>query len=381
MLSGRIAFVLNSIGRGGAEPALFRLLDYLRASPDCAADLHLILLDDLPQVRPVPQGVTVHSLDARASLLRSIAGVSRSLRAIRADLAVSFLVRANVATAIGARRAGIPSVICERMHLSSHLAENHHGLALAGARLMPRVFYPWATAAVGVSTGVTQDLVDVFGFRPDRAQTIFNGYDLDAIRAAAERPATIDLPPRYIVAMGRLVWNKNFGQLIAAYAKLIDAPPLVILGEGDERPALEQAIASAGLSGRVLMPGHLTDPLPVMARADYFVASSLNEGFPNAMAEAMILGLPVVATNCPSGPAEILTGDPGMAVSGVIEADYGILVELRSVEALAQGMALMADPQRHAHYAAQSAARARNFSIADIMPAYVELFAGLMRKP
>lgn len=379
-LSGRIAFVLNSVGRGGAEPSLFRLLDHLRDSPGCSADLHLILLDDLPRVRPVPEGVHVHTLDARGSLPRSVVGVARTLRAIEADLAVGFLIRANVATAIAARWRGIPSVICERMHLSSHLAENHRGAGLAAARLMPRLFYPWASAAVGVSTGVTRDMVENAGVRPERAHTIFNSYDLDAVRAAASGRPAIDLPTRFIVAAGRLVRNKNFGQLVAAYAALGDAPPLVILGEGEERPALERVVASAGLSSRVLMPGHVADPLPIVARADYFVASSLNEGFPNAMVEAMILGVPVVVTNCPSGPAEILAGDPGTVVRGVLEAEHGLLVEPRSVEALAHGMALMTDPARRAHYAARAQSRAACFAVAGIMPAYERLFADLLRK-
>jgi hypothetical protein len=82
-LSGRLAFVINSIGRGGAEPALFRLLAYLRDEPLCSAELHLILLDDLPRERAIPEGVVVHQLNTGGSLRRSIGSVTRTLRAIR----------------------------------------------------------------------------------------------------------------------------------------------------------------------------------------------------------------------------------------------------------------------------------------------------------
>jgi N-acetylgalactosamine-N,N'-diacetylbacillosaminyl-diphospho-undecaprenol 4-alpha-N-acetylgalactosaminyltransferase len=306
--------------------------------------------------------------------------VTRTLRAIRADLAISFLIRSNVATAIAARRVGIPSVICERMHLSSHLAENHRGLGLFSARLMSRFAYPLATAAVGVSTGVTRDLIAHAGVRDERAHTIFNCYDLAAVRTAASQQPTLELPPRYVVAVGRLVRNKNFEDLLHAYGSLVDVPPLIILGEGEERAVLEALRDELGLADRVLMPGHVSNPLAVVARADYFVASSLNEGFPNAMAEAMIIGVPVVVTDCLSGPAEILTGDCDIEVDHVLEAEHGILVAPRSVKALAAGMTLMADPARRAHYAGRSAMRAADFAAADIMPSYLRLFAQLLEK-
>jgi glycosyltransferase involved in cell wall biosynthesis len=376
---GRILFVINSIGYGGAEISLFKLIQHLHQTHGREIDLHIALLDSLPEARAVPGGVTKHVMDTAGSLSKSVLALRRLLGEIRPQLVVSFLVRANVATALAARWQGCPSVICERMHLSSHLAKNHSGPALRAARLVARLAYPLATAAVGVSTGVTDDLVAQFGVSPAKATTIFNGYDVEALQRAAAAAPSVRLPDRFVVAAGRLVRNKNFPQLIEAYARVPEAPPLVILGDGEEREVLERQIVRLGLQERVQMPGFVADPAAVFARAEYLISASLNEGFPNAMVEAMAVGTPVAVTNCRSGPAEILTGDAERKVSGAASEEYGVLIEPGSVDALAAAMTMMQAPALRAHYAAQSAKRARQFSVAEIMPAYAALFDRVMQ--
>jgi glycosyltransferase involved in cell wall biosynthesis len=381
--SRRILFVINSIGYGGAEPSLFKLLDHLHQARNGDIELHLALLDDLPEARAVPDFVTKHVLGSAGSLPKGLIALTRLLRRLQPQLAVSFLVRANVCTALAARWRGCPSVICERMHLSSHLAENHNGVRRGAARLLPRLAYPMASAVVGVSTGVTRDLGARFGVPPSKASTIFNSYDLAALQRDAREPPAIPLPDRFFVAAGRLVRNKNFTQLLEAYAQVEGAPPLVILGEGEQRPLLEGCIARLGLVDRVRLPGYVANPVSVFARAEAYVASSLNEGFPNAMLEAMVVGKPVAVTNCPSGPAEILSGDPDRIVSGAAEVEYGVLIEPGSVAALAEAMRMLLQPALRDRYAVQSAKRAAHFSTAEVMPAYAALFDRLIaeRRP
>jgi glycosyltransferase involved in cell wall biosynthesis len=375
----RILFVINSIGRGGAEPSLFSLIRFLDQQRGPAFELHVALLDGDVEERPMPKVVRKHVLFANGSMIKSVGRLSHLVGRVRPDLLVSYLIRANVATAIAGKAHRVPSILCERMHLSSHLAQNHGGLQLLAARALPRLTYRAATAVIGVSTGVTQDLIANYGVSRKRATTIFNSYDLAATRLEAESAPAIPLPERFLVAAGRLVRNKNFGQLIDAYAQVADLPPLVIMGEGEERPALERRIAGHKLQGRVLLPGHVHNPAPVFARADFYVASSLNEGFPNAMMEAMILGLPVVVSNCPSGPAEILAANANLEVLGALPAEYGILVEPGSVEALAAGIRLLQRPAMVERYRAQSQRRADDFSTDRIMPTTLQLFESLMR--
>ena len=116
--------------------------------------------------------------------------------------------------------------------------------------------------------------------------------------------------PPVLLGAGRLQRQKDFPTLIRAFARVRQVCPcrLVIIGEGQERPALTALIGQLGLMEQVDLPGFQTHPLPFLARANLFVLSSAWEGSPNVLTEAMALGTPVVATNCPSGPSELLDG-------------------------------------------------------------------------
>ena len=368
-----IAFVINSIGYGGAERVLRILLDAAGAARD-RYDIHLILLDDQAEVREMPDFAVKHVLDGRGSLVCSLWQLHRELRRLKPALIVSFLVRANVASAIVGRLLSTRVVICERMHLSSHLEGRYRGLRLRAARLMPRLAYRFATIALGVSTGVTEDLVRNFGVKPDRARTIFNPYDIEAIGRAAQDVPAMELPARFIVAVGRIEPSKNFGQLVEAFAASGLPHTLVILGEGSQRGAIARAAAEAGVADRVMLPGFAANPFPIVARADYYVSSSRNEGFPNALVEALALGKAVVASDCASGPAEILAGVAKLDRPGVTEAEYGILVEEGSVAALREALVRMADPQVRRSYEARARCRAGCFGLREVAGEYWTLF-------
>src|ERR1700733_4389767 len=146
---------------------------------------------------------------------------------------------------------------------------------------------------------------------------------------------------RQLAAMGRLDYQKGFDLLIDAFARAAEGQPdwsLVILGEGPERRRLEEQIHTRGLEPRVQLLGWVSDPSRVLRDCDAFVLSSRYEGFPNALLEAMALGLPAVAVDCPSGPADIIRS----------EVD-GLLVPLGSVPALTTALRrLMCDEKlRH----------------------------------
>ena len=143
--------------------------------------------------------------------------------------------------------------------------------------------------------------------------------------------------------MGRLAVAKDFATLIRAFvhvAQVSDAR-LIILGEGPMRGELEEQVRSLGspLAERVSMPGFLTNPLPLLRRASLFALSSRYEGLANVVAEALACGTPVVSTDCPHGPAEIL--DRGR---------YGTLVPVGDAEALGRAMldSLGREPDRAA---------------------------------
>jgi N-acetylgalactosamine-N,N'-diacetylbacillosaminyl-diphospho-undecaprenol 4-alpha-N-acetylgalactosaminyltransferase len=175
----------------------------------------------------------------------------------------------------------------------------------------------------------------------------------------SEPPAVAPAGP-YIVAAGRIMPNKNFPLLLRAYAEAAPEARLVILGEGPERGALAALAASLGIADRVDMPGFVANPFAVVARAALYAMPSNAEGFPNGLVEAMACGLPVVATNCASGPSEILAGRSRDAISGRIDVDAGALVPTDDVQAFATALAeVLAEPRRSA-----CGAKARKCSLA-----------------
>ena len=112
--------------------------------------------------------------------------------------------------------------------------------------------------------------------------------------------------PPYVISVGRLVKNKNFSLLINAYAKANISEDLVILGVGDEELLLKELANELGVGNKVHFLGFKSNPYPYVKSAEYFISTSNAEGFPNAIVEAMCLEKAVVATNCESGPAEII---------------------------------------------------------------------------
>ena len=162
--------------------------------------------------------------------------------------------------------------------------------------------------------------------------------------------------------MGRLVPQKDFPSLLRAFGRLAERSDarLMILGEGEERPALEAWIEEHGLSDRVALPGFLANPLPAVRKASVFVMSSRFEGFGNVLVEALAVGTPVVSTDCPHGPAEILDGGA-----------YGRLVPVGDDDALADAiLASIADPDD----ADRLIRRGRHFSVQRCAADYAALF-------
>lgn len=366
----RIVFVINSIGSGGAERALDTIL---RAGGERLAryEAHIVLLDREPEMRTLPALDGRHCLDAGGRLVPSILRLRRLLHRLQPDLVVGLLARANLAVAL----SGGPwrRILCERMHMRSHLAGRHDGWRLALIHRLMRAAYARADLVLGVSQGVSDDLIATFGAAPDRVMTINNPYEIERIVADAARPPSIALPPAFLVAVGRLVAAKGFADLIDAYARARPAVPLVILGQGPERDALLARIEAAGLASQILMPGYLADPFAVVGRAQALISASYNEGFPNAIAEAMVLGRPILATDCPSGPAELLGASAG-APGTVVEAPAGLIAPIGDVAALATGLTMLADPALRDRLGAAGAKRMEDFRVERIADHYWQVF-------
>lgn len=350
----RAIFLINSLAGGGAERVMCTLLRY---SEPMRAEFRitLALLDQEPAAYAPPAWVEVRQLDGRRSLPRSVAAVGKLYAELKPDVALSFLSRANIANIWNMKGA---CVISERSNTSAHLP----GWRAAPARALVRLGYPRADKVIAVSQGVADDLVQNFGLARERLATIANPIDAVAIAERANEAATIVTENDYLLAAGRLVRSKNFELLVRAYAESRLTQRLVILGEGPERENLERLAVELGVAERVSLPGFAANPYPIMARAALFVLSSNDEGFPNALVEAMTLGVPVVATNCASGPSEILAENAREQVDGLTLAQHGVLTPTDDVASMAEALRLMSDPERRREYGQRAAARSRTYS-------------------
>jgi glycosyltransferase involved in cell wall biosynthesis len=188
------------------------------------------------------------------------------------------------------------------------------------------------------------------------------GYDEQVERLAAEEPALPTPEGPWFLGCGRLTAQKDFSTLIRAFARIHDecAAELWILGEGELRGRLEREIAALGLGSRVRLPGFVKNPFSFMARASAFVLSSQWEGFGNVVTEAIACGTPVISTDCPHGPREILE-----------DGKWGNLVPVANVDALAEAMrAALANPAQQQARALAARANVTRFEAGHITRQY-----------
>lgn len=230
-------------------------------------------------------------------------------------------------------------------------------------------------AVVGVSRGVADDLVSMFPVLRGKCHHIYNGVPLDEVREQSEAdppPARAADAPYQVVALGRLEAVKDYATLIDA-AAILDDPKIsfTILGEGSEKAALERRIASRPSRSTVTLAGHIDNPFPILARADTFALTSTRESFGHVLVEALCLGVPVVSTDCPHGPSEIL--DRGR---------YGLLVPVGDAAALADAVRQLAyNGAVREHFASRGPGRADVFSLEQHCLNVVALFTPLLRRP
>lgn len=233
-----------------------------------------------------------------------------------------------------------------------------HNKLMAGSM---RLGYRMADTCVAVSSGVADDMARLSGMKRSEIVVIHNPAATGRVLARGTRPS--ELPPGdgpLILAVGTLKPVKRFDLLLRAFARIgIPNARLCIIGEGQERDRLETLIAELGIARRVMMPGFRADPTPWYACADLFVLSSDHEGFGNVIVEALEQGTPVVSTDCPSGPREILEN-----------GKFGALVPVGDVNALAKAME-DALSRRHDHETLKR--RAQDFSVDKAANAYLDL--------
>jgi glycosyltransferase involved in cell wall biosynthesis len=325
-----IALFLPNLRGGGAERVMVNLARGL-AGRGCRVDLVLAKAEG-PHLSKVAEDVRVVDLRS-CRVVTSVLPLSKYLRSERPDVLVSALYHANVAALLARRLSRVSTRVIPTVHIppSEDIARSN-SRKTSILHTLTRWCYPWADAIVAVSRGTADDVVQTTGVPPQLVRVIYPEVTpgiRELAKAPVEHPWFAPGEPEVILGMGRLGPQKDFPTLIKAFALLRKDHDhrLMILGEGEQRRHLERLVHELGLAGDVSLPGFVENPFAYLARSSLFVLSSAWEAAPAVLIEALALDVPVVSTNCRTGPDEILNN-----------GQYGRLVPVGDVEALAGAM-------------------------------------------
>lgn len=357
-----------TMGQGGADRMTATLLQSLDRQ---RFDLGLVLVKESGEfIEDVPDDVPIHLLNV-SSLWTAWFPLKKLLLAHQPDVFFSTSGGANIPAVIAYKLAGQRG----RLILSERNTV-YHGELNAKRRLvlsLKKVLYQQADQITAVSEGVKQDMVEKLGLSPDRIQVVYNPVVTDEIIKQAEEP--LGHPwfqrgqPPVILAAGRMVKQKDFATLICAFAQVRRLVPirLVILGEGPLQGELETLAHTLGVGEDVCFPGFDKNPFRYMAACSLFVLSSLHEGLPGVLIQAMACGAPVISTDCPYGPSEIITAD----------GEDGFLVPVGDVAAVADRIHFLLDnPEVRKNMAAKGRLSAERFRAEAILARYTAAIEG-----
>ncbi len=361
----RITLVISTFGAGGAERVMALMANYWA---ERGQEITLVTLarsdEDFyplhPDVRRVGLGVMKTSAGLREALWNNLVRLKQlrdAIRLSRPDVVISFIERTNVLVLVSTIGLSIPIVACERID------PRYHAIGTVWSMLR-WCLYRRATSLVVQTEGLRPWAEE---FLPAESVHVIP----NPIAAVHDERSTESVPQmkaNCVSALGRLVPQKGFDNLLHAFARCVDKHGdwfLTIIGEGPERSRLEALSARLGIGDRVSMIGRRPNPFPILRRTELFVLSSRYEGFPMALVEAMACSLPVVSTDCPSGPRDIIR-------DGV----DGILVPPDDVSALAHAMdRLMESPEERYRLGMRAGEVVERFSTERIMALWGDLVA------
>jgi len=361
-----IALFVPSLRGGGAERVMVNLA---RGFSEQGYKVDLVLQRaEGPFLSKVPDEVRIVDLRTKRMALALFPLISY-LRREKPRSLLAAMTHTNIVALLARKLARVETrVVVSEHNTISIISHTSKTLRSRFLPLIAKRLYYWADAVIAVSKGVADDFAEFLKFPREKIRVIYNPVVTPEILEKAEEP--LEHPwfkpgePPVILGVGALTKQKDFPTLIHAFALVRRERParLVILGKGEERPRLEALVRELDLEKDVALPGFVDNPYKYMKHAAVFVLSSRWEGLPTVLIEAMACGTPVVATDCPSGPREILE-----------EGKYGALVPVGDARELAKAImkALVDTSQREI-----IKAKLYEFSLESAVGKYMDVLLG-----
>jgi glycosyltransferase involved in cell wall biosynthesis len=369
----KVMIIIHSLKGGGAERAVVNLLKGLNRRD---FSITLLLYEEIFDY-PRPENIELITLGIRSSknilkftlgFVKKIISIAKSIRINKPDIVFSVLSGTNVIAILAQSLSGIGCKVVGS-------EQNHPSLSLQNqlydgvTKFLMRRFYPKAEKIIAISQGIKKDLVENFHLTEEKIEVVYNPVDIREIEILSEEAVyhpwfNDELP--IIVSVGRLTKQKGHSYLIKAFSVVRQSLPcrLLIIGTGDEEGNLINAVDRLGLRNDVEFLGFQKNPFKYMAKSSLFVSSSIYEGFGNVIVEGMALGLPVISTDCPSGPSEIIEHEKN-----------GLLVPIKDERALAQAiLKVLTNDDMKRSLSDEARSRARHFDLNSIVQKYGNIF-------
>lgn len=366
----KIILIISSLRQGGAERIITYIASYLRQEK---YEISLILYDKKgPYLAEIPKYINIYDFRKRTPLdfIRLIFCTRKVIKEVKPDIVLSFLSYTNIVTGLSILflKRGFKIIFSERNYPPESLRRIKFGWA---KKWLMKFTYQKADLILPNSNLTKVALEKYFHVRSDKLKTIYNPIDLGKViersREEVAHPFFEDKNSQVIISIGRLVEQKRFDRLLRVFsyvAKQNEKVCLVVIGEGELQIVLSELAVKLNIHESVDFVGFQENPYAWISKADIFVLSSDYEGFPNVMLESMACKTPVISTDCPSGPNEIITN-----------GENGILVAPDDEEGMATAVnTLLNNKELREKFSKEGFKKVNEFAIEKIIPQYEELF-------
>ena len=360
----KVLFIMQSLQGGGAERVTLDVIKYLDKNKFEPSILVVNYFGDLKS--SIPKNIKVIKVLSETKktffhpykVLRAVTKAAKNVDLIIGSLEMTPTYLASIASILTKK----PSIGWVHTDVQQYPKTNNiiH-------KFFINKLYTKLKVIVAVSNGAKDSFEKMFPQIHVPVKRIYNPIRIDDIhRMLGEKNELDDIKEPIVLGVGRLTELKGFEDLIKAHKYLLNnnlPNKLLILGEGEQRESLEKLILDLNVQDSVILKGFVANPYKYMRSASVFVLSSKYEGFSIVIAEALSVGLPVVSTNCPSGPSEILE-----------DGKYGLLSPVNDYKELALNITEMLETNAVKKDKNKRIKRAHDFSLKKVVPEFEELF-------